>query len=431
MEAEKALALAALAVAAALIVLHFCLPAAPTGAGVVVVKPAAPALYLDKGRDALDDELLHGMTGEVVRNIDANRRYGVRTFYGYTVLIHKDDIRIDTTAVEKWRREAKHRVAAPFVDVTASPDLHAYPPLATLPRGALLAVRGEEGEHYYRVGLADGSSGFARKTSLREIRAWADAGEEENRRRVVADALSYLGAPYRWGGKTPAGIDCSGLASMAYLLNGLAIYRNSRPQPGYPVALLHVAAPPSGGHTRDSLAGAKPGDLIYWQGHEGIYLGDGKYVHANATSYDVRVNSLVAGDADYREDLADPAAILAWGTAYPAEPGKLIVKELRAVADGEKGRYRFYAKAEGYAPTSGILYPEGVGEGKPAIAIANPRYMLYDDAASEHEAVPRHRYAAPGAYRPAIVLVNETGWRPNGESMRSEVFAMPGEVVVE
>ena len=43
------------------------------------------------------------------------------------------------------------------------------------------------------------------------------------RAKLVDGALAYLDCPYRWGGRTPAGVDCSGLCHTAYLLQGLPI----------------------------------------------------------------------------------------------------------------------------------------------------------------------------------------------------------------
>ena len=55
------------------------------------------------------------------------------------------------------------------------------------------------------------------------------------REQVIQSAFRYLGTPYRWGGKTPAGIDCSGLCSMAYMLNGAYIYRDAKIMDGFPL----------------------------------------------------------------------------------------------------------------------------------------------------------------------------------------------------
>ena len=66
---------------------------------------------------------------------------------------------------------------------------------------------------------------------------------EENafRAAVTATARSYLGVHYRWGSKTPMGIDCSGLTSMSYLLSGVVIYRDAEirelPRPPHPPPL--------------------------------------------------------------------------------------------------------------------------------------------------------------------------------------------------
>ena len=57
--------------------------------------------------------------------------------------------------------------------------------------------------------------------------------EDELAAALMQRRTIYLGAQYRWGGKTPLGIDCSGLVSMAYLLSGVIIYRDAAIKPGF------------------------------------------------------------------------------------------------------------------------------------------------------------------------------------------------------
>lgn len=86
---------------------------------------------------------------------------------------------------------------------------------------------------------------------------------------VVAAAMSRIGTPYAWGGNTPSGFDCSGLVQWAYQQVGKSIPRVSSAQiyGGTPVPL-------------DKL---QPGDIIGYGAdiyHVGIYIGNGKIVHA-------------------------------------------------------------------------------------------------------------------------------------------------------
>ncbi len=111
------------------------------------------------------------------------------------------------------------------------------------------------------------------------------------RRKLCDDALSYLGTPYRFGGKETAGIDCSGLCFMAYRLNGLPLWRDAAADKRYVSEI----------RKEDLLAG----DLIYFRGHMALYIGDGEYVHASASAGMVTVSSLNAGSVIYRADLAD------------------------------------------------------------------------------------------------------------------------------
>ncbi len=85
---------------------------------------------------------------------------------------------------------------------------------------------------------------------------------------VVDYAMQFLGNPYVWGGSSLThGTDCSGFTMSVYAHFG--------------VGLAHFdAAQRSAGIGISSLAEARPGDLICYYGHVGIYIGDGKIVHA-------------------------------------------------------------------------------------------------------------------------------------------------------
>ena len=403
------------------LLLFFCFPLpanAVESQDAIVKVPQVSTLY---GNER-DDELLYGMFVNITG--EQNGLYKVTTQYNYDTLVSPDYLAVDTAAAETWKNSVTHCVIAPFADVVPQPDTQSYPPILTLPRGSLLKVTGESGD-YSTVQLFDGTIGYVRTPSLRKLRTWGQLDENTTRTDVIRDALSYLGTAYRWGGKTPEGIDCSGLASMSWMLNGLDIYRNASPKAGYPVALKDVEGTSDDRYTMETLQGAKPGDLLYWEGHEGVYLGEGRYVHSNGLSFNTRINSLIAGDPFYRDDLAHPSAVYAWGTAFPAEPDKLIVRRLIATpitSGDEKGWYRFYAKVDGYTPNRAILYPEGAASSDISISVDNPANMLYGGPDSTSSSIPTWRYTAPGTYAPAIVFINDTGWRPEGKTISSDVF---------
>jgi cell wall-associated NlpC family hydrolase len=90
--------------------------------------------------------------------------------------------------------------------------------------------------------------------------------------RAAALAGSFVGVPYRYGGDTPSGFDCSGLVYYVYSELGLSVPRTAAQQRG---AARHVP--------EEALA---PGDLVFFytpEDHVGIYLGNGEFVHAPAT----------------------------------------------------------------------------------------------------------------------------------------------------
>lgn len=114
---------------------------------------------------------------------------------------------------------------------------------------------------------------------------------------VISSAMAELGVPYLWGGTSSAGWDCSGLVQHAYRKAGVELPRVSRDQ-----ARMGVEVP--------DLSLAKPGDLIAFGSpvdHIGIYLGDGKMIHAPKRGDVVKVSGISRSIATIRRVIA-PAA---------------------------------------------------------------------------------------------------------------------------
>ena len=93
-------------------------------------------------------------------------------------------------------------------------------------------------------------------------------------------AARYLGVPYRWGGASPSGFDCSGLVMYVYAQLGISL-------PHYTVAQYRMGLAVS----RSQL---QPGDLVFFDGlgHVGIYIGQNQFIHAPHTGDVVKVSSI-------------------------------------------------------------------------------------------------------------------------------------------
>jgi hypothetical protein len=122
----------------------------------------------------------------------------------------------------------------------------------------------------------------AKPPEIREPRVTSKGSGERDMGFIAArTAERFIGIPYQWGGDTVVdGLDCSGFVRAVYNLCGVSIPRTSREQfkAGSPV-------------TRDDL---KDGDLLFFGSsetainHVGIYVGNGKFVHAPKRGEDIK-----------------------------------------------------------------------------------------------------------------------------------------------
>jgi cell wall-associated NlpC family hydrolase len=154
------------------------------------------------------------------------------------------------------------RVSALMAPVFSAADLKT-PVRDLLPLNAAVPAQAREGD-YVNVG-----TGFVHRQHL----------VAENQKDFVAIVERFLGVPYVWGGKTAAGLDCSGLIQTALQAVGKAAPRDTDMMEkalGEAIAVTDVGR----------------GDLIFWKGHMGVMLDASRLLHANAFHMAVAIEPL-------------------------------------------------------------------------------------------------------------------------------------------
>jgi len=134
----------------------------------------------------------------------------------------------------------------------------------------------------------------------------ASYGNASLQKDVIRTARGLLGSPYKYGGTTPAGFDCSGFTRHVFEQTlGIELPRSAHEQALAPM-LRQVSS-------RDAL---QPGDLVFFNtqrktfSHVGIYLGDGRFIHAPRTGAQIRTESLAAAYWSRRYTGARRAAVI-------------------------------------------------------------------------------------------------------------------------
>ena len=136
-------------------------------------------------------------------------------------------------------------------------------------------------ESSYAAALTSGN-----KSGLSGLSTVRHAPNASDVQKLLGEGFMYIGVPYRWGGTNPiSGLDCSGLTQL--------VFRNAMG-----VDLPRTAFEQAGQGNRVSVRELKPGDLVFFNtmgkniSHVGIYVGNGKFLHAPATGKLVRIDKL-------------------------------------------------------------------------------------------------------------------------------------------
>ena len=134
----------------------------------------------------------------------------------------------------------------------------------------------------------DDKRGWVEKTKILNCAAQKRANSG-NVKELIKVAKNFIGVPYLWGGKTTFGFDCSGFVQTLFDFFLVKIPRDTKDQIKYGSLV-----------SRENL---RLGDLIFFPGHVGIYLGNGEIIHANLGRGCVSIDSLEKSNPNYIAEL--------------------------------------------------------------------------------------------------------------------------------
>ena len=162
-----------------------------------------------------------------------------------------------------------HRVCVARTLAKNTPDLKVTEPMTALSFGSEIKIVDSTGEYI--------------KLELPDVDMWIPARHasplSENLPDPAGVAELFLGTPYLWGGNSAFGIDCSGLVQLSARACGIPCPGDSAQQADF-----------FGGTALDGAINRN--DLFFWKGHVAIALDQNRFVHANAHSMAVAVESI-------------------------------------------------------------------------------------------------------------------------------------------
>lgn len=205
---------------------------------------------------------------------------------------------LDPAGLVHYREAPKIIFNAQYGTTFSEPD-EGSQPVADLVIGCILEVVSGS-KDFHQVRYPDGRLGWVRKDQCLPVEEvfYRDPMPEN----LVRTSLTFNGIPYLWGGTSSKAIDCSGLISNVYFMNGIQLPRDADQQ-------THVGREIT---TKFSAEGLEAGDLLFFGRkatetqeesvtHVAMYMGGGEYIHSAGYRERVSVNSMDSLRENYIE----------------------------------------------------------------------------------------------------------------------------------
>jgi len=264
-------------------------PAGP-GAGFQIIAPVAP---VRETPDAGGRQVTQALFGEMVEIYKREGAFGLGQlrrdrYVGW--------LRLGDLAAPSW--PSTHKVCALSTFGFSKADLKS-PPLKALCFGARVAATGRRDGVWAECERA----GWVHERHLAQL----DRFETD----PAGAAERFMEAPYLWGGRQHAGIDCTGLTQQAFEACGVMLPRDSEMQAAWAGEEI------SGWQAPGAL---RRGDLVFWEGHVGILTAPDTLLHANAFHMCVAREPLAEAIARIQDVAGEVTAVRRVSLAPGREP---------------------------------------------------------------------------------------------------------------
>ncbi|MBT3330999.1 MAG: C40 family peptidase [Rhodospirillaceae bacterium] len=224
-----------------------------------VIRDGAPLRFSPNSSAGLESQLIYGEVFQVYEDRDG-WCWGQNLTDDYVGYVPSVDLAVDVPT-------ADHQVAALHSHLYTEPDIKR-------PTAGSISMSS-------RVKVVDVSGQFCRIASGQWLHSRHLVSLDYTTHDLVGTALKFLGVPYLWGGRTAMGLDCSALVQLALAMAGMTAPRDSDLQQnnlGTKVAM----------DDDQDFSRIEQGDLVYFPGHVGFFVGDWRFLHANA--FDMQVS---------------------------------------------------------------------------------------------------------------------------------------------
>lgn len=235
----------------------------------IVLRPVADLFSSPSDEVDMVSQAIYGSNVEILESRGGWSR--VRTDDGYTgwtldLALRRSEKKYATEGTIGW-------VSNLFANLYSEPSITHRKPLLTLPFDSRLEViqqQDKAGERFVQVRLADDSAAWIQSGDL------SFSSQRLTFPEITALAQRFAGIPYLWGGISSFGYDCSGFTQMLCRRRGVILPRDAHLQAAWD------------GVTPVQRSDLAPGDLLFFGDkpgritHTGMYVGDGKFIHATA-----------------------------------------------------------------------------------------------------------------------------------------------------